>query len=153
MNRFLSTSAVICLCLSAAAFARPPQHTVTQSQMDSTAGHAWKSADAALRKFYKAYSAVLDPGQRKLFEVVSTSWLTYRKAYCEFQASAAVGGSVYPMVYADCMANQATMRLKELRNALVTPCRQEGNLSCPAWGPSLPNNSSKQTGGKAPPAA
>lgn len=98
---------------------------------------------------------MLDLGQRKLFEAANTHWLTYRKAYCEFQASAAVGGSgsVYPMVYADCMANQATMRLKELRNALLTPCRQEGNLSCPAWGPSLPNNSSKRTGGKAPPAA
>lgn len=105
--------------------------------MTAEARHEQEQADAALQHFYQRYGKALSTEQRKLFTKANARWLSYRNAYCEFQASGAAGGSAYPMVHAYCMAEQASTRLKMLRQSLARVCRQEGDVSCPAPGADL----------------
>ena len=112
------------------------QEATTQAQMNASANTEWNEADAALHKFYATYVKRLDPEQAKLFRAANLRWAKYQKAYCQFEASSSLGGSVYPMAIASCMSLQAEKRLKELRQ--LSRCH-EGDSNCPVWSSSTPN--------------
>ena len=135
---------LVLMATSMLALAQPAvcQETTTQAQMNTSANQGLSEADAALRKFYDTYVKRLDPEQAKLFKAANSQCAKFQKAYCQFEASGSVGGSVYPMAFASCMSSQAEKRLKELRQ--LSRCH-EGDSNCPAWLSATPNNSSKRT--------
>ena len=136
--------ALVLAAIGTLAFSLPAacQEATTQAQMNTSANQGWNAADTALHKFYATYVKRLDPEQAKLFKAANSQWTKYRKAYCKFEASGSLGGSVYPMAFASCMSSQAEKRLKELRQ--LSRCH-EGDTNCPVWLSSTPNNLSKRT--------
>ena len=56
------------------------------------------------------------------------AWLVFRDVQCEFEASGSVGGSVHPMIVAQCRAKLTKARTATLREMLSC---QEGDLGCP----------------------
>ncbi|WP_353824345.1 lysozyme inhibitor LprI family protein, partial [Mesorhizobium sp.] len=56
------------------------------------------------------------------------AWIGFRDAECEFSASGVKGGSVYPLIYNDCITAQTKTRIEAFKTYLK--CK-EGDLSCP----------------------
>jgi uncharacterized protein YecT (DUF1311 family) len=105
-------------------------HSRSQAELNECAARTAKASDASLAKFYADYIKRLSPDQVQLFQASTTDWLRYRESNCRFQSSGVAGGSVYPMIFDLCIAEQSEMRLRALRE--LSKC-QEGDLSCPAY--------------------
>ena len=107
----------------------------TQTQMTICANMDWEAADAALNDAYStAMSAMrkmdelLDGrpdliGGVKALRAAQRAWIPYRDAACEAEGFIARGGTMEPMLVAQCRADltrQRTRELLELANDLGT---------------------------------
>ncbi len=101
----------------------------TQTDMNACAGMAFKRADAELNTAYAVYRKRLSEPQKAEFKEVQLAWIKFRDASCKFESSGVEGGSVYPLIHADCMAIKTRARLGEIN--VLAACK-EGDLSCPA---------------------
>lgn len=119
----LTAALVSALLLTAA-----PAFAQTQRSMNEDAARHHRTADAALNAQYQSLSRSLSPRSRELLRQAERQWITYRDAECRFRASAVAGGSAYPMVLDECLANLITDRTRQLRDLAHCP---EGDLSCP----------------------
>ncbi|HEY5072199.1 MAG TPA: lysozyme inhibitor LprI family protein [Caulobacteraceae bacterium] len=80
----------------------------TQMEMNACAAATLKAADAKLAVAY----AKLDPTPQR--QAAELAWIAYRDAECRYEASVYQGGSIQPMVLANCMAERAKARTAEL---------------------------------------
>ena len=123
-------SILICAWLgcSAAAFADdcPEQN---QNGLNRCAEDAYKKTDEALNGVYRQMTQRLkdDPDTTKLLVSAQKAWIAFRDAECTFANSANAGGSIYPMVYAGCLARLTKARTQELAGYLK--CR-DGDTGC-----------------------
>lgn len=90
----------------------------------------FKKSDVELNKLYKEIEARLkdDPDTKKLLVTAQRSWVAFRDAECNFQASGSSGGSVAPMIYSMCLDGLTKSRIDDLKGYLQC---EEGDLSCP----------------------
>ncbi|MFT3987401.1 lysozyme inhibitor LprI family protein [Aestuariivirga sp.] len=99
----------------------------TQAAMNECANSDFESADRQLNLDYKKIIGRLDaPGQTS-FRKAQEAWIKFRDSECEFRSSGVQGGSVYPMVYGECLAELTTKRLADFKYYLTC---EEGDLSC-----------------------
>jgi len=105
----------------------------TQRGLDECAGASFKRADAALNRAYKEIVHRLkdDAAKTKLLVQAQKAWLNWRDAECAFSSSGVQGGSIYPMIVAQCQEKQTRARMKDLRGYLTCA---EGDLDCPVLG-------------------
>jgi len=105
-------------------------NATTQSEMNQCAAKDNKAADKELNDLYKQITARLkdDPEAKQLLVKAQRAWIVFRDAECNFSASGVEGGSVYPLIYSNCITAQTKARIEAFKTYLK--CK-EGDLSCP----------------------
>ena len=100
---------------------------VTQTDLNVCAGEAFKAADAGLNA---AYGDLLkEPALASRLDGLRASeraWVAYRDAECAFEGSAYDGGSMQPMVAANCAETLTKRRTADLKAALACARGPEG---------------------------
>ena len=102
----------------------------TQLDLDQCAGATFKTADGTLNSVYKTIMARLKSADETRVSLVGAqkAWLAFRDAECDFEAAGARGGSIEPMVVAQCRTRLTESRSKALRVFLAC---EEGDAGCP----------------------
>ena len=102
----------------------------SQADMTACADRQFKQADAELNASYKQIMARLkdDADTSKLLVSAQKAWVAFRDAECSFSSSAAIGGSIHPMLVAQCREGLTRKRVDDLK--VYLSC-EEGDLSCP----------------------
>lgn len=102
----------------------------TQLEMNFCAGRNREAADAALNEAYRRIVARLGTDTATLGQLreAQRAWIAFQDAECTFAASGVEGGSIYPMIHADCLREATEARTAALQTYL--DCA-EGDLSCP----------------------
>lgn len=105
-------------------------NAITQGEMNQCAAQESKAADHELNSLYKQITARLkdNPDAKNMLVKAQRAWIGFRDAECEFSASGVEGGSVYPLIYGDCITAQTKARVEAFKTYLK--CK-EGDLSCP----------------------
>jgi uncharacterized protein YecT (DUF1311 family) len=103
----------------------------SQTGMNICAAADYKAADAKLNKAYGEMMKRLsdDAEGRKLLQAAQRAWIAFRDAQCAFSAKDSKGGSIYPMLISECLAELTTARTEQLKADLGC---QEGDVSCSA---------------------
>ena len=101
--------------------------------MNQCAAQQHKAADKELNALYQQITARLkaDPDSKKLMVGAQRAWIAFRDAECKFSASGVEGGSVYPLIYSNCITDLTKARVETFKNYLKC---QEGDLGCPVPG-------------------
>lgn len=103
----------------------------TQAAMNACAGSAYKQSDAELNRLYKEISQRLlnnDEDALKLLVKAQRAWIAYRDAECTFAASPSAQGSIYPVIYAQCLKTITDARIDAFTTYLNC---EEGDMGCP----------------------
>jgi len=103
--------------------------------MNQCASQQHAAADKELNALYQQITNRLkgDPDRKKLLLGAQRSWIAFRDAECKFSASGVEGGSVYPLIYSNCVTELTQARVETFKTYLKC---QEGDLGCPV--PSAP---------------
>ena len=112
------------------AAAQAPCADMSQSGMNQCAQTGYQSADAELNRVYKSLTGPLAALPERRQQLISSqrAWLAFRDSHCAFVGSATQGGSVQPLIVAQCLEGVTRDRVKQLNS--FTRC-EEGDLSCP----------------------
>ena len=73
--------------------------------MNQCAAQQHAAADKELNALYQQITTRLkgNPDSKKLLVGAQRSWIAFRDAECKFSASGVEGGSVYPLIYSNCV--------------------------------------------------
>jgi uncharacterized protein YecT (DUF1311 family) len=114
-------AALAALCIAGSAAAQ------TQIELNQGAAASFHRADKDLNAKYElllrragAHAAQFRAAQR--------AWIAFRDSECDFAASGAAGGSIYAMIFSQCLERLTRARIGAFDAYLA--CR-EGDLSCP----------------------
>lgn len=124
-------TAVVIVAMPAFAFAKDKcADAQDQATMNQCADASFRESDKKLNALYKQIEARLkdDADTRKLLVKAQQDWVRFRDAECDFQTAGAAGGSVMPMLVAQCRDSLTQSRVKDFGSYLNC---QEGDLSCP----------------------
>ncbi len=104
-----------------------------QATMNQCAGQEFKSTDKELNVVYQQIIGRLkdNPDRKKLLVGAQRAWIGFRDTECKFSASGVEGGSVYPLIYSNCLTAVTKARIEALKQYLKC---QEGDMSCPVPG-------------------
>ncbi|NTZ93718.1 lysozyme inhibitor LprI family protein [Pseudomonas koreensis] len=104
-----------------------------QATMNQCAGQEFKSTDKELNVVYQQITGRLkdNPDRKKLLVGAQRAWIGFRDTECKFSASGVEGGSVYPLIYSNCLTVVTKARIEALKQYLKC---QEGDMSCPVPG-------------------
>ncbi|AWM93352.1 urease-associated protein [Pseudomonas sp. 31-12] len=121
------------LLLTTVAHAADCDNATDQATMNQCAAQQHKTADKELNALYQQITNRLksNPDSKKLLLGAQRSWIAFRDAECKFSASAVEGGSVYPLIYSNCVTELTKARVETFKNYLKC---QEGDMSCPVPG-------------------
>lgn len=105
---------------AAALFAQPAaaqdcDAAQTQADMTECSGQDYKSADKALNAEYKRAEAALDKSVGLLLRDAQRAWISFRDKACKAEGALYGGGSMQPMVIADCMTRLTQRRTEDLK--------------------------------------
>lgn len=125
--------ALMSLLFTPAAFAVDCDNAADQATMNQCAAQQNKAADKELNALYQQITTRLksNPDGKKLLIGAQRSWIAFRDAECKFSASSVEGGSVYPLIYSNCVTGLTKARVETFKNYLKC---QEGDMSCPVPG-------------------
>jgi uncharacterized protein YecT (DUF1311 family) len=104
----------------------------TQLEMNACAGQKADSAKRRLAALLAELDGVLQPHVRQSLANVQARWSELRDLDCDWERSMFQGGSVAPMVYANCIAAQTEQRIGRLKPFLcegagmTAPCEASG---------------------------
>jgi uncharacterized protein YecT (DUF1311 family) len=100
----------------------------TQTDMNACAAREYQKHDAAMNQLYQQLLGKLkDPQQKALLVEAERAWVAYRDKQCAFQTSGTVGGSIHPMIEANCLDEKTNVHTAELSRQLNC---QDGDPSC-----------------------
>lgn len=114
--------------LAAACAVAVPAFAQSQGEMNAQADARSKAADRALNVQYQSTMAALTPATRTRLRSAQRAWISFRDLECKFQSAGVQGGSVYPMIHAQCVERLTRERTSQLMASSQCP---EGDLSCP----------------------
>jgi uncharacterized protein YecT (DUF1311 family) len=117
------------LTATPAARAQDCDRLATQAEMGRCAADRYKAADQKLNQAYQALRGRLSAQQKEMLKASQTAWIRFRDLECEFSVSGAGGGSIGPMLTAQCLAQRTEQRSREL---LAHANCKEGDMSCPS---------------------
>lgn len=130
MKTAMLTAAVL-LAMPTVAFAQDKcANAEDQATMTECADAAFKNSDKKLNELYKQIESRLkdDADTKKLLVKAQQEWIRFRDAECGFQTAGAAGGSMAPMLLAQCMDGLTQARVADFENYLSC---EEGDMSCP----------------------
>lgn len=121
------------LLFSTVAQAVDCDNATDQATMNQCAAQQNKAADKELNALYRQITERLKdhPDSKKLLVGAQRAWIGFRDAECKFSASGVEGGSVYPLIYSNCITDLTKARVEAFK--IYLKC-QEGDLSCPVPG-------------------
>ena len=96
----------------------PCDAAMTQLDLNQCYGEQFQKADARLNKLYASLLKQLR-GETAVQKVraAEKAWIRYRDLHCEAAKSEFEGGSISPMVWAQCMTMTTEHRIEELKAA------------------------------------
>jgi uncharacterized protein YecT (DUF1311 family) len=102
----------------------------TQMDLNDCAGDGMRKADAALNETYGRIMARLKPtpAAAQALRDAQRAWIRFRDGECDFATIGVEGGSIRPMVVAQCRQQMTEQRVTQLRRYLS--CK-EGEMDCP----------------------
>lgn len=89
----------------------------TTAAMRSCENARYQQADARMTVAYEALMARLDDAGRSKLRAAQQAWLKFRDAEADFQADAARGGTLAPLLRASTLADLTELRLQQLSKA------------------------------------
>jgi len=113
----------------------PCDKAMSQMEMNQCSGEQYKKADARLNAVYRKALALLttdldkarnrnDNDETKHVEisiqklkVAERAWIQYRDLHCDAAGHEYEGGSMRPMIWADCMERTTEHRIADLKEA------------------------------------
>jgi uncharacterized protein YecT (DUF1311 family) len=120
----------ICMASSPAALADGCDSAQTQTDMTNCAHLAYKKADAELNSAYRdlatAYKKI-DEFALPALTKTQRAWISLRDAECELEGLGTQGGSIQPMIIAQCLERLTLERITWVRRKLSC---EEGDLTC-----------------------
>ena len=91
-----------------------PRKPTTTVAIEGCAEHEILRTDRLIEAQERTiHSRLAKPG-RRAFVRAERSWLSYRESICNTESSKYAGGSIEPVVFADCVARQNRRHLTEL---------------------------------------
>jgi len=104
-----------------------------QATMNQCAAQQNAAADKELNALYQQITSRLksNPDSKKQLVSAQRAWVAFRDAECKFSASGVEGGSVYPLIYSNCVTELTRARVATFKTYLKC---QEGDLGCPVPG-------------------
>ena len=124
--------AFVLLLLTGSRAQRPDQHdrgeapgpcdkASTQLELNQCTAEQYKKADASLNALYKEIGSDLarnnDAAAVGKLKAAERVWLKYRDLHCDAARHQFKGGSMSPMIWADCMTGVTLNRIQELKFA------------------------------------
>jgi uncharacterized protein YecT (DUF1311 family) len=102
----------------------PCDTAITQLDLNQCYGEQFRNADAHLNKIYgsllkRLQSEKSESAIQKL-QAAEKVWIRYRDLHCEAARFEFEGGSMNPMVWAQCMAMTTNHRIEEIKAAYET---------------------------------
>lgn len=121
------------LLFTTQAWAADCENAADQATMNQCAAQQNRAADKELNALYQQITARLkgSPDNRKLLVGAQRAWIAFRDSECKFAASGVAGGSVYPLIYSNCLTDLTKARVETFKSYLKCP---EGDMSCPVPG-------------------
>ena len=101
------------LGLSVSAFAQ------TQLEMNDDAIRAYEKVDKELNLVYKQVIGKMSEQEKTKIKTAQRKWIKMKESSCTKEAAEYEGGSMYPMIYHDCLAIKTKKRLTELKKMLI----------------------------------
>lgn len=128
--RLLPLVSVLAFLSIAPAQAADCANATDQATMTQCADAGFKKSDAELNALYKRIEQRLkdNADTKKLLIAAQRSWVSFRDAECGFATANVAGGTLYPMVYAQCADGLTQARIKDFKAYLSC---QEGDTTCP----------------------
>src|SRR5690606_2535169 len=102
------------LLITSVTYAADCDNATDQATMNQCAAQQNKAADRELNTLYQQITAHLkdSPDAKKLLVGAQRAWITFRDAECKFSASGVAGGSVYPLIYSNCITDLTKARVE-----------------------------------------
>lgn len=135
MRRMILSLAIAITPLATAANAQECNRAdETQSGMTICAVADFKASD---KKLNAAYGEIMkrladDADGRKRLQTAQRAWVSFRDGECDFQTAGTTGGSIHPMLVAQCRTSLTDGRIKQLDAYLAC---EEGDMTCPVPAP------------------
>lgn len=82
----------------------------TQAQMNEEAARSYKRADRELNSAYKDVMKLLSKEKQDKLRAAQRNWIKYRDSSCEREASDYKDGSMYPLIYTNCLEEKTRER-------------------------------------------
>ena len=101
------------LGLTVSAFAQ------TQLDMNVDAIRAYKKVDKELNLVYKQVIGKMSEQEKTNLKTAQRKWIKMKESSCTKEAAEYEGGSMYPMIYHDCLAIKTKKRITELKKILI----------------------------------
>jgi len=79
-------------------------------------GEELDAADKSLNAAYADLRRKLPSERQELLKKAEASWISWRDKDCEFEASAAIGGTAYQSLYVSCQIEATKSRTRLLQN-------------------------------------
>jgi uncharacterized protein YecT (DUF1311 family) len=96
----------------------PCANAQTQIELNECAKKEYDAADAELNMVYKEVMADLSPEMQGKLKAAQRAWIVYRDAHCDCAAFEYSGGSIYPLIYYNCLRDNTISRTQEIRQLL-----------------------------------
>lgn len=94
------------------------ENATTTAAMRSCENARYEKAQRELNTIYQQLMAELNAAQKTKLRRAQRVWLRYREAHADFEASAAEGGTLEPLLKISTLADMTEARAAELRKAL-----------------------------------
>ena len=101
------------LGLTVSAFAQ------TQLDMNVDAIRAYKKVDKELNLVYKQVIGKMSEQEKTNLKTAQRKWIKMKESSCTKEAAKYEGGSMYAMIYHDCLAIKTKKRITELKKMLI----------------------------------
>lgn len=116
------------LLLSCNALADNCDNAQTQAEMNTCAANQLKEADGKLNNAYGTAMKRAPEATKVLLKTAQQKWIALRDADCALISSGTEGGSIQPMIHAQCLTDKTVERTAWLESLLNC---EEGDVSCP----------------------
>lgn len=86
--------------------------------MNQCANQDYQRADQKLNQLYQQLLAKTEPSKQGSVRDVQRAWVKYRELQCAYEAIGYAGGSIAPLVRADCLTELTGQRNQTLERLL-----------------------------------
>lgn len=114
----MTKSIIIFLSIAFTLICVTPSSSQTQAQMNEEAARSYKRADRELNSTYKQVMSLLSKYEQDKLRAAQRNWIKFRDSSCESESSGYRGGSMYPLVYTNCLEEKTRERTRYLEEML-----------------------------------